>query len=408
VSNPAPRTTASVEKTIGVGRRSRRWVAWPIAALLLIGLAALGVRAFRARAASRAPAYVTEQARRGDIRVVVTATGTLEAVTTVEVGAEVTGRVLKLTVDENEAVKKGQVLAVIDPEQLRAALDQAMAQVASSQASILQAKATVTETTLALERTRLLRAEGLLGQGEQDAAVASKQRAEANLASAMASASVSRASLKQAKSKLDKSTIYSPIDGIVLARLVELGQTVTAGFQTPVLFKLAQDLTQMRLKVGVDEADVGRVRGGEAASFTVEAYPEKRFPSKVLSVGNDPKTSQNVVTYQAILAVDNQERLLRPGMTCTATIVAETRQDVLVVPNAALRFTPPPAPGAPGGAKQQQKIDPERKQRIWVLKAGVPVAVDVRAGASDGSVTEILQGDLPASAAIIVDVSEPP
>jgi HlyD family secretion protein len=403
--------TLAVRRTIGAQKRSvfRRALRW-IVPLVLLAAAVFAFRALRARAANRGPTFVSEPARRADVQVTVTATGTLEAVTTVEVGAEVTGRILELKAGENDRVKKGQVLAVIDPEQLQAAVAQAAAQVASAEATILQAKATVTESGLALERAKKLREQGLLGQSDLDTATATKQRADANLASAAAGASLARAALKSAKSRLDKATIYSPIDGVVLARLVELGQTVTAGFTTPVLFRLAEDLTRMQVKAAIDEADVGRVRAGEEASFTVEAYPERKFPSSVKSLGNDPKTSSNVVTYQAILVVDNSEKLLRPGMTCNATIVADTKKDVLVVPNAALRFTPPAQSQGPPEKKAATVGEP--KKHVWVLDPAtprpVPRAIEVKTGATDGLVTEIVSGEIKPGTEVLVDVKEQP
>lgn len=401
-------TTADVKRTLGAGKVSvlRRVLVWATLAAILVG-GALAFRSWRARVAARGPTFVTEPAKRGDIQVTVTATGTLEAVTTVEVGAEVTGRILKLTADENDPVKKGQILAIIDPEQLQAAVDQATAQVSQADASVLTAKATVTEARLALERVKRLRAEGLSSQAELDTATANEQRSLANVASAGASASLARAALKLAKSKLDKTTIYSPIDGIVLARSVELGQTVTAGFQTPVLFRLAQDLTQMRLKAGIDEADVGHVRAGAEAWFTVEAYPDRKFASRVVSLGNDPKTSSNVVTYQAVLAVDNGDKLLRPGMTCTATVVAETKKDVLTVPNAALRFVPPaPTTGPP---EKKVMTEADKRPHVWVLDdKKKPTSLEVKVGVTDGIVTELVGGALKAGTEVITDSKEAP
>lgn len=402
--------TDEVKRTIGVqSSPAVRWL-WRLGVLTVLLVAGvLGMRTMKARAANRGPTFVSEPAHKADVLVTVTATGTLEAVTLVEVGAEVTGRILKLNAAENDKVKKGQVLAVIDPEQLQAAVDQAVAQVSAADASILQAKATVTEAGLVLERNKKLREQGLLGQAELDTATANKQRAEATLASAQANAALARAAYKLAKSRLDKTTIVSPIDGVVLSRQVELGQTVTAGFQTPVLFRLAEDLTSMRVKAAIDEADVGRVHPGLSATFVVEAYPDRKFPSSVSSLGNDPKTSQNVVTYQALLAVDNTEKLLRPGMTCTATIVAETRKDVLVVPNAALRFVPPTPPGTPP-EKKTSVID--NKHRVYVLQGKTPVAIEVRVGATDGLVTEIVpvetsQGQIKPGTEVLTDVKEP-
>jgi HlyD family secretion protein len=402
-------TTEDVRRTLDAGKVSnvRRVLVWVvIAALLVAGV--LAFRSWRAKVAARGPTYVTEPVKRTDIQVTVTATGTLEAVTTVEVGAEVTGRVLKLTADDNDPVKKGQILALIDPEQLQAAVDQAAAQVSQADASVLTAKATLTESKLVLERVKKLRAEGLSSQSDLDTAIANEQRAEANLANAGASASLARAALKLAKSKLDKTTIYSPIDGIVLARSVELGQTVTAGFQTPVLFRLAQDLTQMRLKAAIDEADVGHVRAGAEAWFTVEAFPDKKFASHVVSLGNDPKTSSNVVTYQAVLAVDNGDKLLRPGMTCTATVISETKKGVLAVPNAALRFVPPAPSTGTGAPEKKQITEADKKPHVWILDdKKKPVQVEVKTGVTDGMHTEIVGGDLKPSAEVITDSKEP-
>lgn len=397
--------TDEVRRNLGVQRSALgRWL-WRLGVLAaFVAAVVITARVLKTRAQNRGPTFSSEPAHKADVLVTVTATGTLEAVTLVEVGAEVTGRVLKLNAGENDKVKKGQVLAVIDPEQLQAALDQASAQVAAADASILQANATVTEAGLALDRNKKLREQGLLGQAELDSAVANKQRAEATLASAKANASLARAAWKLAKSRLDKTTIVSPIDGVVLSRSVELGQTVTAGFQTPILFRLAEDLTSMRVKAAVDEADVGRVKPGLSATFVVEAYPERKFPSVVSSLGNDPKTSQNVVTYQALLAVDNGEKLLRPGMTCTATIVSETHKDVLVVPNAALRFVPPAPPTQQGGPKPPSTID--NKHRVYVLEGKTPVAIEVRIGATDGMVTEIISDKIKPGTEVLTDVKE--
>lgn len=405
-SDVSNKTTADVQRAIGAGRRStaRRVITWIIVGALLVA-AVLGIRAWRIRVAARGPTYETAEAKRGDVSVTVTATGTLQALTTVEVGSEVTGKVLSVKVENNDPVKQGQLLAEIDPELLRAAADQALAQVSQANASIMQAKATVTEAGLALERAKALRQQGLLGQGDLETAVASKQRADANLASANASATLAVAAYKSAKSRLDKTKIFSPIDGSVLSRLIEPGQTVTAGFTTPVLFKLAQDLTLMRLNADIDEADVGRVHEGLDASFTVEAYPGRKFASKVLSLYNEPKTSQNVVTYQAVLAADNGDKLLRPGMTCTATIVAETKKDALTVPNAALRFTPP---SAQTPEKKAGTVEADKKQHVWVLQGKTPVAIDVVVGASDGIVTEVLGGDVKPGTQVIVDVKDAP
>lgn len=397
-----------VIRSLGLGAHRRRRIAVR-AAILLVVLAAiaLGVnRYLRARAAQALPKYETAAAVRTDIQVSITATGTLEGLNTVEVGAEVTGKIIQLNADYNDRVKKGDVLAVIDPELFQASVDESRAHVADADAAIQQARATLTETRLAADRAVQQVAQGLISQQQVEAAKAAAERADANLKSAIAGAVVARATLKSTLSKLDKTTIVAPIDGVVLARLMERGQTVTAGFQTPVLFKLAEDLGRLSLHVYIDEADIGRAREGQTASFTVDAYPEKTFPSKVLSLRNEPKTEQNVVSYEAVLAVDNSDHLLRPGMTATATIVAERHQGVLAVPNAALRFAPPePKHFGPPKPQVNPGVDPSGKARVWHVVNGQAEPMTVKRGVSDGRMTEILEGKLDVGSPVIVDVA---
>jgi HlyD family secretion protein len=345
--------------------------------------------------------YLSTPVLRGDLAVTVASTGTLEAVTSVEVGSEVSGRVLREFVDVNDQVKKGQVMAEIDPEPLNSSLTQAQAQLRGARDAIHQAQATATESERTLTRNRALSQDGILAQADLDASRSARDRDHASLNSAQENARVANANQDLASSKRQKATIRAPIDGVVLARLVEQGQTVTAGFQTPVLFKLAQDLSKMRLNVDIDEADVSRIRAGEAAVFTVEAYPGRNFPSAVVSLQMQPKISQNVVTYLAVLSVDNLDRALLPGMTCTATIQAETRRAVLMVPNAALRFQPPAQPK--GGPSLT-----DGKHRVWVLKGKTPEAVEVNLGATDGRNTEILSGALQEGMNVLTDTKTTP
>jgi HlyD family secretion protein len=332
-----------VQQRLGLGaarrRPWRRWTAWGVAALVLVAL----LVAWRSRVANGdgAAGYVTAPVERGDLAVTVTATGTLAALDTVEVGSEVSGRVLQVHVDYNDQVRAGQVLATIDPEQAQARADEAAAQVAAAAAAQRRAAASAEEARQNLARARQLADSGLVSPQDLDASQATARRAEADVASARAQATVAQASLNASRSALQKTQILAPIDGIVLARSVEPGQTVAASFQAPVLFTLARDLREMTLHVDVDEADVGKVREGQPATFTVDAYPGRTFPSEVLSLRNVPKTDQNVVTYEAVLAVQNEDQALRPGMTGTATIATQRRTGALLVPNAALRFTPP-------------------------------------------------------------------
>ncbi len=383
----------------GVGSRRRR-LGWLIGVVLGLGLAGFGVfRLIEQRALAARPKYEKVRVERRDIQVAISATGTLKGRSTVEVGAEVSGRVVEIAVDYNDKVTKGQLLALIDPEQPRAAVAESEARVREADAAVRQAQATLLEARRTRERALTQAKEGLVSQKELEAAEAGFARADAALASAQASAIVARATLESQRSRLDKTRIISPIDGMVLSRSIEPGQTVTAGFQTPILFKLTEDLRRMELLVYVDEADVGRAREGQAASFTVDAYPDKTFPSKLLSLRNEPKEEQNVVTYEAVLQVDNNQLLLRPGMTATATILADVRPNVLVVPNAALRFAPP-------------QLEPEQaakpgERRVWVLRGQKLVPVPVQTGVSDGRFTEVRGGKLTPGAEVVTDVITP-
>jgi HlyD family secretion protein len=413
---PTPTADPEVLAVLGLADRSqrkrRRILRWAIIAVCLVGIGFGVSRYLRARAEAQKPVWKSEVIKRGDIRVTVSATGTLEGLNTVEVGTEVSGKLTKVLVDFNDHVHVGQVLAVIDPEQSQAAVDEAAAQVAQADASIFQNRATLVEAKQKLDRAKGQLEAGLIATQDFEALQAEWARADASVKSANASATLSRASLKSAKSRLEKTTIVSPIDGIVLSRLVESGQTVTAGMTTPVLFKLAQDLRLMSLSVMVDEADIGRVREGQEASFTVDTYADKVFPSKVLSVRNDPVTTQNVVTYEAILSANNDDSLLRPGMTAAATIVIQTQHGALCLPNAALRFAPSSdvqaqlrLPGVPSGPRKAT-FATKHEPQVWIEKDGLPAPVSVTTGASDGAFTELLGGPLNEGSKVIVDVEE--
>ncbi len=409
--SPDPTVLARLGQDTHRAPRLRRALQLLVIASVLGGGAFGAKRYLGARAEAQKPSFRTVQAARTSIQVTISATGTLQGLNTVEVGSEVSGKLVSVSVDYNDPVKAGQVLAEIDPEQLRAAVEQETAQVAAAEAAIHQAKATLLEAEQKATRAKAQLESGLLAAQEFETIEATRARAEASLKSANASATLARASLKSAKTKLLRSTIVSPIDGIVLSRSVEAGQTVTAGFQTPVLFKIAEDLRRMTLRVYIDEADIGRAREGQAASFTVDAYPNKMFPSKVLSLRNEPKTDQNVVTYEAVLEVDNSELLLRPGMTATATITAEVHEDVLVVPNAALRFTLPQGESGGGfsfgpGRRKPGQASSEQGKRLWSLRGEAPVQVQVRTGASDGQFTEIVSGEVKVGTEVIVDVED--
>jgi HlyD family secretion protein len=392
-----------VKKNLGVGQKQRRWVRWVVVALAIAGVA-LGVRAVRRGSQPSGLRFREAAVTRADLRVAVSATGTLKAQSTVEVGAEVSGRVVRVLVEPNDRVHVGDLLAEIDPAPLRVTVDEASARVAASRAAVRQAEATRKETRLAKERADKLTALGTLSEKDREVAEAAYERALAVHASAAADLGLAEAQRKNAAMTLSRTRIVSPVDGVVLTRLIEPGQTVTAGFQTPVLFKLAEDLTKMRLIAYVDEADVGRVAEGQEASFTVDAHPGKTFPSRLLSLRFEPRTDQNVVSYEAILAVENDKLLLRPGMTANATITADMKRGVLTVPNQALRFIPPKEifPKAPG--KAVPELPHSDGPHVWVLEKGLPKPVSVRPGATDGEHTEI-EG-LDEGAKVIADVED--
>ena len=406
--------TDDVARTLGVNRtkasgRFRRARFWLLAGALSLALAA-GVGAAVRRAQSRSGQhYVMAQVTRGDVRVTVTATGTLSALGAVDVGSEVSGRVQNVYVDYNQRVTKGQVLAEIDPVELKAAAAQASAQLAANRAGITTAEATLFETTQTLNRAQTQLQQGLVATKDLETANAAHARAESAVASAKANATLASANVSSAAWKLTKTKIVSPIDGVVLSRSVAPGQTVAATFQTPVLFRLATDLAALELNVQVDEADVGRIREGLGAEFRVDAYPQRVFTSQVRSVRNEAKSSSNVVYYEAILTVDNSERLLRPGMTATATIASEVHENVLRVPNAALRFEPPAKTGPTGisPATTLGPLAPGRK-RVYTLAAdGRTLApVELTPGASDGTHTEIAATALLPGKNVIVDADD--
>ncbi|MBK8170285.1 MAG: efflux RND transporter periplasmic adaptor subunit [Sandaracinaceae bacterium] len=393
-----------VIRTLGMAKKSgaRKWI------VRLLILAAAGALIFgavvyfkKARLAS-APTYTYVQARRSDVTVVVTATGTLRAMNTVQVGTEVSGRVQSVNVNFNDRVVRGQVLVELDPEQLRARVNEATANLALARAAVQQAQATLAEANQSAARIERLAAQHIASQADLDTARAALARGNAALASARAQERVAQANVSSAQTQLAKSIIHSPIDGVVLDRTVEPGQTVNGSFQTPVLLTLAEDITRMELHVDVDEADVGRVHEGQAATFTVAAYPGRSFSSRLVELRNAARSVQNVVSYEGVLLVDNQERLLRPGMTATVSIVADRHADVLVVPNAALRFVPT------GFDMEEVRKRLGSDRHVWVARNGQPVAVAVQTGVSDGRVTEVRSGAVTAGMQLIVDVRRAP
>ncbi len=395
--------------------RGRRW-RW---LLYLIGALGLAWGAYLAWVPSNGSAvrYDTRSIARGDMTVTVTATGALEPLNEVEVGSELSGTVQEVLVDYNDRVRTGQVLAKLNTDRLQADVVEARASLASKRAKLREAQATVLESRLAFERCEKLAARQLCSGEELDKTRAESVRAVAVAASAEAEVAVARATLEGKETDLKKASIHSPIDGLVLLRAVEPGQTVAASLQAPVLFTLAEDLTQMALHVAVDEADVGQVSEGQMADFTVDAYPERRFPATITQVRFAPQTVDGVVTYETLLAVDNSDLALRPGMTATAVITVKKLDNVILIPNGALRFSPPVTqprksegrgiissifPRPPMETRRSNQVGSKGPQ-VWVLQQGVPQAVSVKTGASDGKFTQLVAGDLSPGSEVILD-----
>jgi HlyD family secretion protein len=392
----AQRATAAseIEQTLGVGRAAtpwwRRW--WVIAlAVLLIGLIA-----WWALTPAKPVEYVKGKAEVATLRALVTATGTLQPIDKVTVGAEVSGRLDEIYVDFNDRVTKGQVIARINTDELKARAVQA-------RASVSQAEANLAKAENDLRRATSLRSKGFASQSVYDAALASRNALRATLNTA-------RAQADQTEANLAKAAIRSPIDGIVLDRKIERGQTVTAGFQTPELFVIASDLKKLELTIDIDEADIGEVTVGQQATFTVDAYPAVTFNAKVVELRNAARTIQNVVTYQGVLSVENDKGLLKPGMTATADITVKVAENVMSVPNGALRFTPEPPPEQQGMIPQATTAptDPiaTGKGQVWTVgKNGKPTAQDVTLGITDGRRTQVTSPNVKTGDEYILDIA---
>ena len=367
--------------------------------------------------------YLTEEAVTGNLVVSISASGTLQPTRSVDVGSELSGTLEAVLANENDRVNKGQIVARLDPAKLRDAVAKSKAAVEAAAATVAQIDATVAESRANLNRLKHvaeLSGGKVPSKTELEAAEAAAQRALANLASARADVSQARATLKTDETNLEKAVIRSPINGVVLTRKVEPGQTVAAQMTTPVLYVIAEDLTKMELQVKVDEADVSAVKLGQPATFSVSAWPGRSFPATIQRVGLGSTTTDNVVTYKTVLSVANDDLALRPGMTATARIVTANRENVLLVPNAALRFTPPSGveagpsgsivsrlmPRPPQPKKQAPKVAPGAARQVWVLRDGLPAAIPVDTGASNGRQTEISGGELKSGMAVIVDYQE--
>ncbi|HET8530795.1 MAG TPA: efflux RND transporter periplasmic adaptor subunit [Methylomirabilota bacterium] len=418
------------------------------------------------------PAFRTVAVSRGPLTAAVSATGTLNAVITVQVGSQVSGQVKELFADFNSVVKKNQVIARIDPDTFEAKVNQTKAQVDAARASVLNQQAAVEKTRADLEnaraalaaaraqtaksqvtvvdsnrtlgRNRDLRQRGLIAQADEDtaqatydsavaqleasraqeraqgsavtAAEAQLRVAEAMLKNAVAQVAQNEAAQRQAQVDLDHTFIRAPVDGVVVGRTVDVGQTVAASLQAPTLFTIAQDLRNMQVDTNVDEADVGRVKVGQATTFTVDSFPGRTFSGEVVQIRKAPLVVQNVVTYDVVVSAKNPEQRLLPGMTANVRIIIDQKEGVLQVPNAALRFRPPgvetvepqrPArPGAGPGAGSRGGGAPSG--RVWILGPdGKPAAVSLQLGIGDGTYTEVVRGELKEGHLVIVGVALP-
>jgi HlyD family secretion protein len=435
VNPPLSTADSELANIVGVDASNGRVgtiVRWLLALLILATLGFFGYRYLQSQAETEAaPQYQTEALTQGNLRVTVSATGKLAPVNEVEVGSELSGTIEAVLVDYNDRVKKGQVLARLNVAKLSDQIAKAKAALASADAKVLQTVATVKESRANLGRLRQvakLSGGKVPAPAELETAAAKVERANADEASARAAVEETRATLRSTETDLTKASIRSPIDGVVLARSADPGQTVAASLQAPVLFKLAESLAQMELQVNVDEADVGQVKPEQKATFTVDAYPNRRYPARIDLVRFGAETVNNVVTYKTILKVNNDDLSLRPGMTATAEIVAAERENVLLAPNAALRFTPPkpeddtqkdqggglvasllprPPRSMMGGGRRGGRVSADKKgspRQLWVLRNGQPVAVPVTVGNTDGRMTEVAGEGLEVGTPVITAV----
>jgi HlyD family secretion protein len=412
--------------------------AWPWLLLALLLLSALGAWWWQGRQASQAaPVYVAQPVTRGKLTLSVTANGTLQPTRAINIGSELSGTVLKVNVDVNDRVRKGQVLVELDTAKLQGQVLRSQASLAAAEARVAQAQATLKESQAALARLEeVARLSGgkVPSKAELDSGRAGAERAQADLASARANVQDAKAALATDQINLGKASIRAPADGVVLTRNVDPGNAVAASLQAVTLFSVAEDLARLRLQVYVDEADVGKVQVGQSASFTVSAYAGRKYPATLTRVAYGSTITENVVTYLTYLDVDNADLSLRPGMTATATITALQREDALLVPNSALRFSPnATANSAPGQGGAAQAAAPAGSggivssliprgpprtggkrsaaegastagaRQVWVLREGQAVMVPVQAGISDGRMTEILGGELQPGMQVITD-----
>ncbi len=415
---------------------SRARLLWLGAIVLIVGFFVFRYMA----GGNQAPDYQTVVAERGNVVSRVSTSGSLQAVVTVDVGSQVSGRIQALFADFNSPVKKGELIAKIDPSLFGAAVVQAEANVTAARANVTRLTVTAEDAERQAKRASEVYAMRLISETERDNAVATARAARASVDQGVGQLAQSRASLEQARTNLRYTDILSPTDGVVISRAVNVGQTVAASLSAPIIFTIAQDLRKMEVHTNVAESDIGRLKPGMRVTFTVDAYPGEPFRGEIRDIRNAPQVVQNVVTYDAVIDVANPDLKLKPGMTATVSIVTDRRRDVMAVPNTALRFRPEGAPaagaatgsvaGTAGGAQASTRQRRERadggqgqaqrrggdadddaaapvvvKRTVYVLIDGAPVPREVITGLTDGRVTEVTGGDLKEGEAVIVGIA---
>jgi HlyD family secretion protein len=398
----------------------------PVVAILV--LAGTGYGFWRWGNSPNESPYVTMPVQRGNISQVVSSTGTLQAVVTVLVGSQVSGTIDKLFADFNSKVTKDQIIAQLNQDKFKAAVDQARANLLAAQANVTKAKASMEDAQRTLDRNKELKKRDLIAQSEFDTSQAAYDSAAAQYEVNKAQVNQAQAALNQSSVDFNNTVIRSPVDGIVISRSVDVGQTVAASLQAPILFTIANDLAKMEVHTNVDEADVGNVVEGQEVTFTVDAFPARRFRGRVHQVRNAPTVVQNVVTYDAVVRIDNKDLLLKPGMTANVQFLVSRKEDVLTIPNMAIRFKPPdqkneaqellrqeqsraaptvgarrtsrsPGGGSGGGGRGGRRII------IYVLSAGKAEPVEVQLGITDGSKTEVGDGEIKEKDAVIIGMT---
>jgi HlyD family secretion protein len=371
-----------------------------IIAALVIVLVGTGV-IFATRKNGNDRKFKTEKVSRGEVKSTVTATGTVNAVTTVLVGTQVSGTIKQLYVDFNSFVKKGQLLARIDPATFEAQVEQAMANLYSAEANVEKSEASLLDAKRVLDRNKTLFSRDLIAKSDLDTSETNEMSAKAQVKASKAQVEQMRAALKVAETNLRYASIISPVDGMVISRNVDVGQTVAASFQTPTLFNIAQDLSKMQIDTSVDEADIGKIRNGQQVEFTVDAYPDKIFKGRVSVIRNAPITVQNVVTYDVVVRVENPELILKPGMTANVSLIIAAKKNILRVPNAALRFQ----------MSDNESKSPERNKEkkgfgVWIMENEKTKRVGVSVGIGDGNYTEVSSDGLKEGDEAIVSALE--